>query len=71
MIMFINIKYNYLREGSFMKHNHNDSIACTVGECKFHCTTDDYCTLDKIQVAKHEPVASTVECTDCNSFQKR
>ncbi|GAA0726190.1 DUF1540 domain-containing protein [Clostridium malenominatum] len=50
---------------------HNNSIACRVDECKFHCKDDDYCTLDQILVAKHEPVAKTVECTDCASFEKK
>ena len=49
--------------------NHNDSIGCVVGECKFHCTDDNYCTLNKIEVVKHESVAKTPECTDCASFK--
>ncbi|WP_186431183.1 DUF1540 domain-containing protein [Clostridium sp. BSD9I1] len=53
-----------------MRHDHNDSIACIVDECKFHCKDDDYCTLNQIKVSKHESVANTVECTDCGSFQK-
>lgn len=50
--------------------NHNSSIGCTVSECKFHCKEDDYCSLDKIQVIKHSPTASTIENTDCGSFKK-
>lgn len=49
--------------------NHNDSIHCTVTECKFHCNGDDYCTLQKINVVKNNNMASSVECTDCASFQ--
>lgn len=52
-------------------HKHNDSIGCTVSECKYHCTDDNYCTLDEIQVEKHEPVANTAQCTDCGSFDKK
>ncbi|MGH4140548.1 DUF1540 domain-containing protein [Clostridium sp.] len=48
---------------------HNNSIGCTVTECKFHCQHDNYCTLNKIEVIKHESVAKTVECTDCASFK--
>lgn len=48
---------------------HNNSIGCTVSECKFHCKDDEFCTLDKIVVVKHENKAKTVECTDCGSFQ--
>jgi len=49
---------------------HNDNIGCTVGECKYHCTDDNYCTLPKIEVTKHETVASDPQCTDCSSFKK-
>lgn len=48
---------------------HNNSIGCTVNECKFHCNEDDYCTLDRINVIKHETVAKNPESTDCGSFQ--
>ncbi|MGH4119048.1 DUF1540 domain-containing protein [Clostridium sp.] len=48
---------------------HNDSIGCTVNECKFHCKEDNYCTLNKIEVTKHESIAKTPECTDCASFK--
>jgi hypothetical protein len=49
---------------------HNESIGCTVNECKFHCKNDNYCTLNQINVTKHEPIANTIECTDCGSFMK-
>jgi hypothetical protein len=49
---------------------HNDSIGCVVSECRFHCKDDNYCTLDKIEVVKHEAVASNPECTDCGSFKR-
>lgn len=48
----------------------NNSIGCIVSECKFHAHNEDYCTLDKIQVTKHEYDATSVECTDCGSFKK-
>lgn len=50
--------------------NHNSSIGCSVGECKFHCKDDNYCTLNKIQVVKNSQNANTVQCTDCGSFIK-
>lgn len=57
-----------------MKHRlqsmeHNASIGCTVSECKYHCKDDNYCTLEQIQVVKHENSANTVQCTDCGSFE--
>ena len=44
---------------------HNESIGCTVTECKFHCQEDNYCTLNHIQVVTHTSYASSKECTDC------
>lgn len=57
-----------------MKHRlqsmeHNGSIGCTVSECKYHCKGDNYCTLERIEVVKHEDKANTVQCTDCGSFE--
>jgi len=51
--------------------HHNDSIGCIVTECKYHCKDDNYCTLEQIQVTKHENNANTVECTDCGSFERK
>lgn len=48
---------------------HNESIGCSVDECKFHCKDDNYCTLSKIQVGAHESSPKSKECTDCNSFE--
>ena len=50
---------------------HNSSIGCVVSECSFHCKDDDFCTLEKIQVVRHEHEATTIECTDCGSFKKK
>ncbi|MBC2580918.1 DUF1540 domain-containing protein [Clostridium sp. DJ247] len=51
--------------------NYNDSIGCTVFECRFHHKDDNYCTLEKIQVTKHKSRAETTECTDCGSFERQ
>lgn len=53
-----------------MKRNVNDSIGCIVNECKFHGKDTNYCTLEKIQITKHDSIANTTHCTDCGSFQK-
>ncbi|WP_195988773.1 DUF1540 domain-containing protein [Clostridium sp. D53t1_180928_C8] len=50
---------------------HNESIGCTVTECKFHCTDDNYCTLTHIKVVSHTTCTSSKECTDCGSFVKK
>ena len=64
----INRKLKYILMEEF-KMDHNSSIGCTVTECKYHCKDDNYCTLNKIEVVKHESVAKTTECTDCGSFE--
>jgi len=47
----------------------NSSIGCNVTECRFHSKSENYCSLEQIQVTKHESVAKTIECTDCGSFK--
>ncbi|MCH3965593.1 MAG: DUF1540 domain-containing protein [Clostridium sp.] len=54
-----------------MNNKKNQSIGCIVNECRFHSGNENYCTLDKIQVTKHESVAKDVQCTDCGSFAKQ
>lgn len=49
-----------------MKHNKN--IHCNVHECKNH--SKGYCTLDKIEVKKHNSKCTSQEHTDCASFEK-
>ncbi len=51
--------------------NINNSIGCTVSECKYHSGGENYCTLQKINVVKHGNMANTVQCTDCGSFEKK
>ncbi|APM37481.1 DUF1540 domain-containing protein [Clostridium kluyveri] len=53
-----------------MNNGRNSSIGCIVNECRFHAKDTDYCTLDKIEVTKHEAMAKDVQCTDCGSFKK-
>lgn len=49
--------------------DHNESIGCTVNECEYHCKREDYCTLNKIEVVKHQSTANSKEETDCGSFK--
>lgn len=46
----------------------NPSIKCSVQQCKNHSCSENYCTLDSIQVGTHESNPKVVECTDCQSF---
>ncbi|WP_110942879.1 DUF1540 domain-containing protein [Inediibacterium massiliense] len=48
----------------------NNSIGCNVTECKYHAKSVPQCSLDHIEVVKHETNATTVECTDCGSFER-
>jgi len=51
--------------------NANKSIACSVTNCSHHCSAQDYCSLDKIQVGTHESDPTMDQCTDCRSFSKK
>lgn len=48
--------------------NANQSIKCTVTQCKHHCNSENYCSLDCIQVGTHETNPTVKQCTDCLSF---
>lgn len=49
----------------------NQSIHCTVEQCRYHGCDGDYCTLNAIQVGTHEANPTMCECTDCQSFEKK
>lgn len=51
--------------------NANQSIACSVQQCKNHCETQDYCALNKISVGTHEQNPTVPPCTDCQSFEMK
>ena len=46
----------------------NKCIECTVQQCRHHCDSSNYCTLDKILVGTHEANPTMDQCTDCKSF---
>ena len=47
----------------------NKSIHCSVTQCANHCSTSDYCSLDRVQIGTHEMNPTETKCTDCNSFK--
>ena len=49
----------------------NKSIGCTIDECKYHAKNESYCSLDHINVVKHENKATNQEATDCGSFESK
>ncbi|MDU1412966.1 MAG: DUF1540 domain-containing protein [Clostridium sp.] len=46
----------------------NESIKCTIHNCKFNNEQENYCSLNQIKVGTHEANPKMVECTDCESF---
>lgn len=52
-----------------INHKHNNSIGCDVSECVHHCSADNYCSLDKIEVSKNgSTIARNPDATECASF---
>ena len=47
----------------------NHSIECSVHQCAHHCENENYCALNKIRVATHEPNPTETQCVDCESFK--
>lgn len=46
----------------------NQAIKCTVEQCRHHCSSKNYCSLDAIEVGTHEKNPTEKKCTDCESF---
>lgn len=46
----------------------NQSIKCTVQQCRHHAEGQNYCSLREIQVGTHEANPTQQQCTDCQSF---
>ena len=49
----------------------NKHIGCTIHNCEHHCSCEDFCSLDKIEVGTHEANPTVVQCTDCLSFKAK
>lgn len=52
-------------------NNENKCIRCSVSQCKYHCTSSNYCTLDTVSIGTHEANPTMPECVDCNSFERK
>jgi hypothetical protein len=49
----------------------NNSIGCSVTECRYHAKSEPMCSLEKIMVAKNIDSAAVDEGdTKCASFEK-
>ena len=47
----------------------NQSIVCSVTNCKNHNNTKNFCSLETIKVGTHESNPTVSQCTDCLSFE--
>ena len=52
-------------------NNPNRAIECTVTNCRNHCDSANFCSLDRILVGTHEADPTMDQCTDCKSFELR
>ena len=48
----------------------NESIRCTVENCKYHSDGKDYCSLGSICVGAHKNNPTDCKCVDCKSFER-
>ncbi|MBR5517150.1 MAG: DUF1540 domain-containing protein [Firmicutes bacterium] len=53
-----------------MANQNNQTIRCTVDQCKHHAKKENFCSLDAITVGTHEANPGMDQCTDCLSFEK-
>lgn len=49
----------------------NSNIQCTVQQCRHNLQTENYCSLDVVNIGTHEQNPTVPACVDCNSFEKR
>lgn len=54
-----------------MDRKKNPNIHCTVEQCRYNMCSENYCTLDVVNIGTHENNPTVKECVDCNSFEKR
>ncbi|MBN7772775.1 DUF1540 domain-containing protein [Clostridium aminobutyricum] len=47
----------------------NESIKCSVNQCRHHANSKNFCSLDCISVGTHEANPKMDQCTDCLSFE--
>ena len=52
-------------------HSCNQTIRCTVDQCKHHEKTENLCSLEAITVGTHEANPTVDQCTDCLSFERQ
>ena len=53
-----------------MSHKNNQTIRCTVNQCRYHEQSENYWSLDGITVGTQETNPTEDKCTDCLSFER-
>ncbi|MDR0914379.1 MAG: DUF1540 domain-containing protein [Oscillospiraceae bacterium] len=48
----------------------NPSIRCSVDCCKYHCGTQNYCSLNSVTIGTHEQEPTHSEAVDCQDFSR-
>ncbi len=56
---------------SIFKAHNNHSIECSIYSCANHSKSENFCALNKIKVGTHESNPTEIECTDCQSFERK
>ena len=54
-----------------MNDKKNNSIGCSVENCKYHCTGENYCTKNAINVGSCNCDPKSVDATCCQSFEAK
>lgn len=54
-----------------MNNKKNNSIGCTVENCKYHCAGENYCTKNAIMVGGCNCDPKSVDSTCCQSFENK
>lgn len=49
-------------------NGYNSSIKCSVNECAYHANSQNYCSLNEIQVGACKSYPTSSDCTECASF---
>ena len=59
------------QEDKKMNGGSNQTIRCTVNQCRHHENSKNLCSLDAITVGTHEANPTQEQCTDCLSFEAK
>lgn len=54
-----------------MNDNKNNSIGCTVENCKYHCPSANYCSKTVIEVGACNCHPNSADGTCCQSFEAK